>query len=305
MASNYQQSHTILQHNLGRNLIATNELTAYISQHSFPAAAVQEPYFYANSIPCPSSHLVLFDSNSGIRPRAAIIVPRNSKVLYHQQHSTPDLCVCTLTLGSSSITLISVYIPPERTSQGDIILISPYLDKIENAMRHIGGKVLICGDFNSHNPIWGSNQSDQRGKQTLDFIDSNNLHLLNDSDSPTFYTIRDGREFKSNIDITLCSSPLLVKVSDWQLCDGITCSDHKVIAINLTKEGNQVPNNLTTRIFITNGTIDWSTFSEQVKTKAQRWQVDLDWTCTVEELDRVTEKIFVASPTWMRPSFYL
>lgn len=190
----------ILQHNLGRSKVASSELFHYMIQNHILAATIQEPYLYANSIPCPSSFTVI-SSNSTTQPiRAAIIVSNKAKTVHLQQYSSPDLCVCTIGFKNFKLTLASVYIPPARNSHRQLVSISPYLNSLENIIQHnIRSSILVCGDFNSHHNHWFSDDDeirqdlDNRGSETADFIASNNLHILNNSNLPTFFAIRDRR----------------------------------------------------------------------------------------------------------------
>src|SRR5699024_7465600 len=125
-----------------------------------------------------------------------------------------------------------VYIPPGRSS-GEPVPIEPYLHNLEAILQTLSGCTLVCGDFNGHNTIWGSERTDQRGDQIHDLIAALNLHILNSTDNPTFYTIRDGVVFQSYIDLTFVSTSLLPRVLGWEVCDKVTSSDHRTIAIML------------------------------------------------------------------------
>ena len=43
--------------------------------------------------------------------------------------------------------------------------------------------VLITGDFKSYHPIWGSDTADSRGTQAANFIENNNLNILNNGNA--------------------------------------------------------------------------------------------------------------------------
>ena len=47
-----------------------------------------------------------------------------------------------------------------------------------NIEQHIIKDTIICGDFNSHNPVWGSTKIDQNGQM----IDNYNLVCINNGE---------------------------------------------------------------------------------------------------------------------------
>ena len=58
--------------------------------------------------------------------------------------------------------------------------------------------LLICGDFNSHHPLWDKiHRADKTGRALAKFFDDNNFNIANDG-SPTYYT----QQSRSAIDLT-------------------------------------------------------------------------------------------------------
>ena len=45
---------------------------------------------------------------------------------------------------------------------------------------HLQKPYIILGDFNSHNTLWGSAQTSQRGRVTEKPMEDTNCHILND-----------------------------------------------------------------------------------------------------------------------------
>lgn len=69
------------------------------------------------------------------------------------------------------ITLCSIYIPPSE------VITTQELDKL---VAQLPTPFILMGDFNSHNPLWGEDRCDVKGKRMEDFIHNNDLCLLND-----------------------------------------------------------------------------------------------------------------------------
>jgi hypothetical protein len=89
------------------------------------------------------------------------------------------------------------------------------------------GMIIICGDFNSHNKLWGSKSTDANGRAVEDVLDEHNLVLLNDGSS----TRLDPSSLnESVIDLTLSTSNLAVNC-EWQVTGDYLGSDHYLIQL--------------------------------------------------------------------------
>ena len=89
-------------------------------------------------------------------------------------------------------------------------------------LRAVGEPVLWVGDFNAHNPLWGSRQKDTNGEVVEDFLDQYELVCLNDGRSIRF-DIRTGT--LSCVDLSLASSQLARKAR-WDTWEESMGSDH-------------------------------------------------------------------------------
>lgn len=68
-------------------------------------------------------------------------------------------------------------------------------------------------DANSHHIVWGSSDTNVRGKSLLDFIVSNDLYVLNKGNSPTFVTANR----QEVIDITMGTLEASKFILDWKV----------------------------------------------------------------------------------------
>ena len=66
-------------------------------------------------------------------------------------------------------------------------------------------RVLWCGDFNSHNSLWGSNGTDANGSVIEEFIDYHNLVCINSGEGTRYNSIQNT---ESPLDLTFVSSAL-------------------------------------------------------------------------------------------------
>ena len=98
------------------------------------------------------------------------------------------------------------------------------MDVIAN---NIDVNTIICGDFNSHNILWGSENTDKNGRLVEEFLLERNLVLLNDGEG-TRIDPHSGK--RSCLDLTLISPNLAAK-SSWEATTQNLGSDHFVINI--------------------------------------------------------------------------
>lgn len=114
----------------------------------------------------------------------------------------------------STITICNVYLPNSSKLE---------INELTNLSNQIPKPCIILGDFNSHNKIWGSKLTDQRGKIVEDWLNSqDDLVILNDG-QPTHFNVSNASS--SAIDLTIISTELLLNFT-WQPADNTYDSDH-------------------------------------------------------------------------------
>ncbi|VVC39001.1 Endonuclease/exonuclease/phosphatase,Zinc finger, CCHC-type, partial [Cinara cedri] len=129
---------------------------------------------------------------------------------------------------SVTFTLCNIYLP----NQTDFSLLD-----LENIIRQLPKPFILVGDFNSHNIIWGSNNTNPRGKIIEKLIQNEDLVLLIDS-TPTHINLGNGN--LSNIDLSLKIWNL--KNPNWNLYTDLLeeeikkILDHNIIDIEETTQ---------------------------------------------------------------------
>ena len=121
------------------------------------------------------------------------------------------------------ITICSVYIPPKYKLTDR---------ELDNLLDQLPSPVLLLGDFNAHNIIWGNNETDNRGKIIEDFIEKHELCILNNTKCFTYLHPASGSF--SSIDLSFCSPSLFMDFS-WDVAQDQCGSDHFPIFINTHK----------------------------------------------------------------------
>ena len=100
---------------------------------------------------------------------------------------------------------------------------------LDEIMLHCKSQVIICGDFNSHNPIWGSTNLDANGRIVEDFMHRSDLVILNEG-NPTRLDPHSGR--LSCLDLALTSKELS-SVCKWSVLKHNFGSDHFVVSFDI------------------------------------------------------------------------
>lgn len=102
-------------------------------------------------------------------------------------------------------------------------------------LRQLPPPVILMGDFNAYDPLWGSTSSDSRGRHVANFVLNNNLNVLNDG-SPTRKTLFS----ETCIDLTFVT-PILQPDLQWAVDSSTLDSDHNPIVISFLDDSVQPP----------------------------------------------------------------
>jgi hypothetical protein len=124
---------------------------------------------------------------------------------------------CTTT-DHTLATFVSVYCPP------DVDFDWNYLATLEQSYP----KILIAGDFNAKNPIWGfSERPNPRGIGLADYIENSNLVILNTlvPKEPTFFPSQQNCHYEV-LDLFLASPSLARKMTSLDFLSSLGNSDH-------------------------------------------------------------------------------
>ena len=148
---------------------------------------------------------------------AAIIV---NKALQHSlvQLNTSIQAVAITVTSGKQITICSIYLPPD--------LVFTYND-IHLLINQLPSPFLLLGDFNAHNPLWGGNTLDVKGRIVEDIVDNHNITLMNNG-AMTYHNIYTNSY--SAIDLSICSSSINIDYV-WSVDEYPNGSDHFPIHI--------------------------------------------------------------------------
>lgn len=87
-----------------------------------------------------------------------------------------------LFINNNPVTICTAYIPPDYKNK----ILLKHLNKLLSILPK---PLIFCADINGHHPDWGSDAADKRGEIISQWIDDNELVLLNNGE-PTHITPR-------------------------------------------------------------------------------------------------------------------
>ncbi|XP_043465285.1 uncharacterized protein LOC122500429 [Leptopilina heterotoma] len=104
------------------------------------------------------------------------------------------------------------------------------MEELESSLRESRLDVFVTGDFNAKSPEWGESRFDKRGKVIGEMVSRNSLITVNRGRAWTFRRGAIG----SIIDLTIASTPLFKRISDWRVSEEYTASDHQYIEFSVS-----------------------------------------------------------------------
>jgi len=102
------------------------------------------------------------------------------------------------------------------------------LSNVDKILKHrIREGFIIAMDSNARSTTWHDTTTNNRGKQIQEYIISKMLLIVNE---PSTITNFKNRIRKSNTDLTLATSNVLRRITDWCITDEESSSDHSKIS---------------------------------------------------------------------------
>lgn len=178
-----------------------------------------------------------------------VIIDSNLLVTVNSELLSETIVACTLKINdTTNIGEISIYLD-------DKMYLSIDLQTIQKVIEKLGTNDIIIGeDLNVYSSWWSSQgrNSDilKRGSEIMRFVAQYDLNVLNQGSVATYYTIRQGVECTSVVDVTLCSINMLGRIKGWKTEEEIvTLSDHRQITFSVEFQGAKFVERIGTRLY--------------------------------------------------------
>jgi len=120
----------------------------------------------------------------------------------------------------SKVTICNIYIPNSQDFNST---------DIQNIINQLPTPFIILGDFNSHNILWGCNDTDHRGNKIETILNTNNINILNNGQATRVSTNTGNL---SAIDLSFSSATITPNI-EWNVIPELSSSDHFPIKLTL------------------------------------------------------------------------
>lgn len=223
---------TLIQWNSNGFYSHLAELQNIIAQTNPEFICLQETRFNRNKITTLKGYTVYQKNREDYRiASGGVAIFTANNIFAEEIPLQTDLeAIAITTYAPTKITICNIYLAPDLNFD---------LRQLHRLAIQLPTPYLILGDFNGHNTLWGSRQTDRKGRIIEEFIDDH-LILLNDG-TPTHFCARTGT--LSAIDLSLCTPTLATRVT-WEVLQHYHGSDHFPIKINfrmILNKNNKLP----------------------------------------------------------------
>ena len=210
----------VFQINMRHAAVVTHEIRDLYTSRDADIVLMQEPYTYKGKLPGIGIGTRIVTVHNCEEPRAAIVAHRDRVSVTKLSQFCDQHTVC-VEVQSPAVTFYAVWCYFQFAEQPE-----RYLSFLSNILRGLRGKKILFGiDSNAKSPLWDSDIEDHRSESVENFIAEYNLHVLNNSTTPTFSSGRG----EANIDVTLVADNFFPHISSWSILPGVTTSDHRVL----------------------------------------------------------------------------
>ena len=195
-----------------------DELSEMINLHNANIIAIQETKLWNNSnFSLPHYNTVRRDGHYNEGPHGGVAIFIHTSIPFNEiDVNTPIQAIAVRVHLQREITICNLY------SSGAHIINQQVLSNLYNQLPQ---PCLIVGDFNAHNQLWGSTNTDGRGREIEAFITQQGLNIMNNG-APT----RILYNTESAIDLSICS-PEIDPDFNWTVLSSPGDSDHCPIII--------------------------------------------------------------------------
>ena len=241
-----------------------DELLQLIKDQKPAVIAIQETMFGpGNSFRVP--HYNFFSKAGTFNQRyhggVGILIHEDVPVHSEINLSTPLQAIAVQVYLGFNVTICSIYNSRSHTLNKQLL---------ENLLQQLPSPVMLLGDLNAYNTMWGSISTDTRGREVERFLNTSGLNILNDGSNTRIGTISD-----SAIDLSIIS-PIINDRLTWSVLPSPYDSDHIPISISYQRASHE---QMCSKYNVRRA--NWSHFSH-----SEAWN-NID-----QDLDGTTDEIF-------------
>ena len=158
------------------------------------------------------------------RPHGGVAILVKTNIPHKEVQLTTSLKAIAIRVTlQKTITICSLYISPSSTVN---------TNDLNDLVQQLPSPFIILGDFNAHNPLWGGDTLDRRGRVIEKFISDHELCLWNDGQ---FTYTHPGYGTSTAIDLSICHPSVLLDYS-WHRHEDTCGSDHYPLILKSLQE---------------------------------------------------------------------
>ncbi|CAI6355236.1 unnamed protein product [Macrosiphum euphorbiae] len=164
----------------------------------------------------------------------------------------------------NAVTVVSAYFKYNMPTHNFTVKLRTILER--------ESRTIIGADVNGHSPLWHCDNTNDRGRQTVELIEDFNLAIVNRESEIRTYN-REGMG-SSNIDVTIATPQTANLVRDWSVMDVTDC-DHNVLSFCVDLRTDRVPREVAHRYNTKRA--DWAKFITRLidrRTEIDRSNID-------------------------------
>lgn len=124
------------------------------------------------------------------------------------------------------VHVVSCYASPSLPVRGFL----DFLESLSEVILDLGGKIILCGDYNAWSTLWGSSFTNTRGEEVERWAAAHDLRLVNVGTVPT--CVRP--QGSSVVDLTWATPSVIGSIDGWTVREDLeTLSDHIYISFSV------------------------------------------------------------------------
>src|SRR5271168_100769 len=300
----------ILQLNVGKREMVQLSLLNDDNLKDFGVLAISEPYSWRDdhgTVVIPIQHhnwtkLIPTAFHDGRWPIRSMLWIRSDLDARQMAVDSADITAASLSLPDQSILIVSVYVP-----HGDLAALQRTLQLIQQLIHTANRQtptrldILVVGDFNRHDHLWGGHDVSLGPRQgeadpIVNFISDFSLHSLLPRGTKTW--ARNGHE--STIDLVFASDALAVTLLKCGVHEIEHGSDHRAITTTFDIEPPERP--VVQRLLIKNA--PWNAIRERITTALQNTPLGLGTQAQTDHLMTIVQDAIYALTPKAKPSPY-
>ena len=224
----------IYQINLHHCREATAELKKLLSNGRRYVCLIQEPWVSGASVLGLANCGVLYKADGQEGPRACIMMSRDVSGWRLPQFMDRDTATVVIAWSNKGekkkAVLTSAYMPNDGT--GEDPCPPPMVERVVHHAEVSQCPLIVGCDANSHNVVWGSTNTNDRGEALMEFIMRRDLIISNRGNHPTF-----ANAIRTEVlDLTLTNTQGEGVVRDWRVTHDISSSDHLMVRFDVVTD---------------------------------------------------------------------